>query len=108
MEAEIIEIWVHLFKWSGEAWRILDCSEADYVRDALYAYRNLSKDKNGITKPNILAPNTFNPSFNRVGKLIDIDIRTIQVNNNVIYFKVHMTTTFLFSAVLQMEALGSS
>lgn len=82
MEAEIVQMCVRLFKGSGEACGIIDSSEADCVRDAVYAYKNLAQSEKGITKPNILAPNTFDPSLNRAGELMNVEIRRIPVNDH--------------------------
>lgn len=94
MEAEIIKMWLRLYKGSGEACGILDSSEADCVRDAVYSYRNWAREEKGITKPNILAPNTFDPSLDRAWELMDVEIRRIPVNN-----KVKMSKVFIFICI---------
>lgn len=90
MEAEIIRMCVQMYKGDKEACGILDSSEADCIRNALFAYRNWGKEQKGITKPNVIAPQTFDPSLERSGDLIDVEIRRIPVNQNAqISMKIH-------------------
>lgn len=89
IEAEVIQMCVDLYRGNDEQVGVIDTSEADCVRNAVLAYREWAKDKKGITKPNIVAPNTFEPSLDRACELMDIELRRVPMGDDVRVGKVY-------------------
>ena len=83
IEAEVIQMCLEIYGAGDDEVGIIDTSEADCMRDAALAYRQWAKDKKSITKPNIVAPNTFDPSLDRACELLDIEIRRVPMGSQV-------------------------
>lgn len=96
MESEVIKMITNIYKGDKEACGILDSSEGDCVRNALFAYKNWASEHKGIETPNIIAPATFDPSLDRAGELMDVEIRRIPVNDNAKFSKcIYYVFSFL-------------
>jgi sphinganine-1-phosphate aldolase len=87
MEAEVIEMCIEMYKGNADVCGIIDTSEADCIRNALLAYREWGKDIKGITKPNVVAPSSFDPSLARFCEVMDVELKTIYVGDKVQFGK---------------------
>lgn len=65
MEAEVIQMCINLYSGEDIECGIIDTSEGDCIRNAALSYKKWANEIKGITKPNIVAPSTFDPSLNR-------------------------------------------
>lgn len=86
MEAEVIQMCNNLYKGGDSGCGIVDTSEADCIRDAALAYKKWAKECKNITKPNIVAPATFDPSLERACLMLEIEFRRVSVGDDVRVF----------------------
>jgi glutamate/tyrosine decarboxylase-like PLP-dependent enzyme len=82
-EAEVIQMTINLFKGSKEVCGLLDSSEADCIRNVIRVYKSWGNDVKNITKPNVVAIDTFHPSLGRSCELFDVELRRVPVGNNI-------------------------
>jgi sphinganine-1-phosphate aldolase len=83
MEAEVVQMCVNMFKGNREACGIVDTSEADCIRNSVLAHKKWAKDVKGVTKPNVVAPNTFDPSLDRACEVMDVEVRRIPLDDKL-------------------------
>jgi len=78
-----------MFKGTGEACGVVDASEGDCVRNAVYSYRNWAQQYKGISTPNILCPNTFDPALDRACELLNVELRRMPMNDKHEFSKIY-------------------
>lgn len=83
MEAEVVQMCISMYQGGDSECGIIDTSEADCIRNAVLTYREWAKDVKGITKPNIVAPATFDPSLERACELMDVEFRRVSMNEKL-------------------------
>lgn len=83
IEAEVIQMCINLYKGGDEVCGVVDTSEGDCIRNAVLVYREWAKENKSITKPNVVAVNTFEPSLDRAAQLLDVEVRRIPVGDKV-------------------------
>lgn len=102
IEAEVIQMCVEMYRGDVEVCGIIDASEADCMRDAVLSYKKWAKEVKGVTKPNIVAPATFDPSLKRACQLMDVEFRHVPVGHNVSVSKSLTSFFLLISEIVFM------
>ena len=83
MEAEVIQMWNNLYHGGDSGCGIVDTSEGDWIRNAALSYKKWAKECKGVSKPNIVALATFDPSLERACLMLDIEFRRVSVGDSV-------------------------
>lgn len=107
MEAEVVQMCINMYKGGDSECGIIDTSEADCIRNAVLAYREWAKDVKGITKPNIVAPATFDPSLERACELLDVEFRRISMNDKLELGKL-CTLSQIYIHYIDLRKLGKA
>lgn len=82
-ESEIVQMMINLYKGGDEECGLMDISDFDNIRNALWCHRFWAKDIKGITKPNVVTTSTFNHVVGQHCRFLDIELRIVKVDKNV-------------------------
>lgn len=80
MESEVIAMTCNIFNGSSTSCGVVTAGGTESICMALKAYRDYARDVRGITKPNLVAPRTAHPAFDKGCDYFGISLRKIQEN----------------------------
>lgn len=80
IEAELLRICCDLFHAGPGSRAVFTGGGTMSNLHAIYTYRQWAREINGVTKPNIVLPETGHVSFNKAGTILGVEVRMVPVH----------------------------
>ncbi len=83
MEREVVQMTAHLLHGDGDAVGVMSSGGTESILLAMFSYRERAKQlRPQITKPEVVAPATIHPAFDKAAVLFGLKIRKAPVDEN--------------------------
>ena len=77
MESEVVRMTLNLFHGDGRTCGTMTSGGSESILMAVKAYRDWAKSEKGITNPNLVAPRTAHPAFDKACQYFGVHLRKI-------------------------------